>query len=63
MTALKIVTVRERDWSVEVPAILHADLSLEFASGVRRDYDAGRDVVRDATPWQIREFYSMRRSL
>lgn len=56
----KIVTVREREWSVEVPAILHADRTLEFAASNTRPYDAERDVVRDAKPWQVREFWSMR---
>jgi hypothetical protein len=56
----RIVTVREHEWSVEVPAILHPDLVLEFASGNMRPYDAGRDVIREAKSWQVREFWSMR---
>jgi len=56
----RIIVVREREWSVEVPAILHPDLTLEFASGDLRPYDVGRDVIRDAKPWQVREFWAMR---
>ena len=60
MADSKMVTVREREWSVEVPAILHADLTLEFAAGNKRPYDAEHDVVRDAKPWQVQEFDAMR---
>ena len=60
-TNFKMVTVRSRGWTVEVPAILHADYTLEFAAGNTRPYDADTDVVRDAKAWQVREFQTMRR--
>ena len=62
MADSKMVTVRARGWLVEVPAILHADLTLEFAAGNRRPYDAEHDAMRDAKPWQVQEFDSMRQS-
>lgn len=55
------VTVRSREWHVEVPAIRHPDGTLEFAAGNTRP-ENDDDVVRPAKGWQISDFKSMRAS-
>ena len=62
MTAiLNFVTVRGREWGIEVPALLLEDgLTLEFAAGNQRPRDED-DVLAPAAPWQVQEFKAMRR--